>query len=532
MPSVTESPYKKVIDSPSRQLLWELAQLHLNDRTSFYAKLEEDARERETQHRAALAAAAAEHDRIRQRAELECEKLQIQMDEEIAKRDARQKKLVETYRRLAAEKAIKEEQKELARAQAIEEEKRKLLEAAKAQLAAQRKAQEAQAEIDAARKLQEDQANTAKEATQRAVKDAQRRRHEDTERSAAQAARQASSPIAAAPPAPATFLTAQNQKPNGLTQPTRMNPPTGSQDTSSVETTSHLNPGRVAEHLRYLQIHKNLKKLRKDVAHEGSRNKPFKTAIGDSRRTIRKCVGQITDVKGANSKPVRCPPTMILNTPNIYQLEEIKTVLIAAAKTSQPSVLVTDFLALPPSSISPGSSSNISVALIYLLNILSKSFLAQCTNDLAVSQHSADPLGILVISMFSDKAFQYLNSVPLVDILLGKLHACCPVLFGISPPPNIAISDLPIRAKNFFLGWRIEDNALVTEQVHSDRMTGLATGFAAISLRKFRSPTKRNAYPPHNYWRALAGVVNTPTNMLTSTHFLVLKNMIEVSSGA
>ena len=58
-------------------------------------------------------------------------------------------------------------------------------------------------------------------------------------------------------------------------------------------------------------------------------------------------------------------------------------------------------------------------------------------------------------------------------------------------------------------------------------MTGLATGFAAIALRKFRSATKKNAYPPHNYWRALAGIVNTPTDMLTPSHFLVLKNMIE-----
>ena len=316
MSSVSESPYKKATDSPSRQLLWELAQLHLNDRASFYTKLEEDAHDRECQHRAALAAAAAEHDRVRQRAELEREKLQMQMDEEHAKREARQRKLVETQRRLAAENAMKEEQKELARAQAVEEEKRQLAEIAKAKVEAQRKAQEAQEEIDAAtRRAQEDQATAAKEAARRAVEDTQRRKREEAERSAAQAALQPAPPVLAAPTAPivpATSLAAQSHKTNGLAQPSRAVSPVSKQATSSItSSTGHLNPERVAEHLRYLDIHKNLKTLRGNVALEGNRNKSFKAAIGDSRRTIRKCVGQITDVKGANSKPVSTSATAI-----------------------------------------------------------------------------------------------------------------------------------------------------------------------------------------------------------------------------
>ena len=318
MSSITESPYKKSVDSPSRQLLWELAQLHLNDRTSFYTKLEQDAREREEQHRAALAAAAAEHDRIRQRAEIERERLQIQMEEEMARRDARQRKLLDTQRRLAAEKALKAEQKELAKAQALEEENRKIAEVAKAKIEAQRKAQEAQAEIDAAKRIQAEQENAAKEAARRAIQDAQRRKSEEAAKAATQATQQ---PVSAAPTistAPATARPQessvhpqQRQPSTPLTQPlSKFGTASNRVAPSIASLTGHLNPERIAEHERYLQIHKNLKDLRKAVADEGKNNKPFKTAIGESRRTIRKCVGQITDVKGANVKPVSHVPSI------------------------------------------------------------------------------------------------------------------------------------------------------------------------------------------------------------------------------
>jgi nucleoporin GLE1 len=54
---------------------------------------------------------------------------------------------------------------------------------------------------------------------------------------------------------------------------------------------------------RYLQIHRELKKLRKDVMEQG-KFPPLKGKLGEMRRDIRKSIGQLTDVKGANSKPV------------------------------------------------------------------------------------------------------------------------------------------------------------------------------------------------------------------------------------
>ena len=63
---VMSSPWRSAQDSPSRQLLWELSQLSVASNKDFYARLDRENQERELIHRKALAAAAAEHDRVRE----------------------------------------------------------------------------------------------------------------------------------------------------------------------------------------------------------------------------------------------------------------------------------------------------------------------------------------------------------------------------------------------------------------------------------------------------------------------------------
>ena len=59
---------------------------------------------------------------------------------------------------------------------------------------------------------------------------------------------------------------------------------------------------------RYSQIHKELKKLRKDVVAQ-SKVGPLKGKLGEMRRSLRKSMGQLTDVRGANAQPVSQPPS-------------------------------------------------------------------------------------------------------------------------------------------------------------------------------------------------------------------------------
>lgn len=55
---------------------------------------------------------------------------------------------------------------------------------------------------------------------------------------------------------------------------------------------------------RYVQIHKNLKKLRALITEHAKTNPQLKKLMGEMRREIRKSLGQLTGVKGANKKQV------------------------------------------------------------------------------------------------------------------------------------------------------------------------------------------------------------------------------------
>lgn len=54
----------------------------------------------------------------------------------------------------------------------------------------------------------------------------------------------------------------------------------------------------IEEHQRYLELHKYLKELRKYVQAEGKKNQTLKDTIGDYRRTIVKCIGQLREGQG------------------------------------------------------------------------------------------------------------------------------------------------------------------------------------------------------------------------------------------
>jgi len=56
---------------------------------------------------------------------------------------------------------------------------------------------------------------------------------------------------------------------------------------------------------RYAIIHKNLKDLRRSLAEQSRTNKGVKGRMGDMRREIRKCLGQLTNGAGANRVQVR-----------------------------------------------------------------------------------------------------------------------------------------------------------------------------------------------------------------------------------
>lgn len=156
---------------------------------------------------------------------------------------------------------------------------------------------------------------------------------------------------------------------------------------------------------------------------------------------------------------------------------------------------------------------------IYLLNVCTKAMIKQFVTEGAVNTKSADPVGVSAALVFSSNNHHW-RGKSLIDILISKFRVICPVLFGLR-------GNEKTEAGRQRLGWKKDGSSYITESAHRDRMTGLGAGFASISLRHFNRPNLKNPYPPSNYWKALAYILNTPASEVSNTQYMVLRAMLE-----
>lgn len=175
----------------------------------------------------------------------------------------------------------------------------------------------------------------------------------------------------------------------------------------------------------------------------------------------------------------------------------------ASTLQQQPQVDLTPYLAadMPPELAS--SPVTIGLAQIYLLHFFAKAVISQFVTEAGVSPKAAEPIGTVAIRIFAANDFKW-QGISLMDILLAKFHAVCPVLFGMYPKGPSA-----------------------KKQKQGEALTGLGAGFAALSLRDFGKSTITNPFPPSNFWQAVARITNTPPSDTTQAHSIVLKAMIE-----
>ena len=161
--------------------------------------------------------------------------------------------------------------------------------------------------------------------------------------------------------------------------------------------------------------------------------------------------------------------------------------------------------------------------LLYLLNIFSKAIISQLVSEAGIEPtQKADPIGTVASHIFALDTFQW-NGQTLIDMLVAKIHITCPVLFGIYGQEDT-------NAGKQRLGWAHEggkEGPFISQQGHQQRMTGLAAGFAGISLRNYQNARNENPFPATKYWTAMSNVVNVPAQSKTNTHAMVLKAMIE-----
>ena len=230
---IMSSPFKNALDSPSRQLLYELSRLGITAQEDFYARLDKESLEREAQHRNELAAAALAHEQVRRGAEIE-------------------------------------------RARLAEIEKQRVIEARRVEAAAaeQKRQEREEKNAEIARRLKELQDAKAKDV------EVEMQAKKDADEAASRAGK--AKPLAASA---SQSSPAQRGGVPAAVQPSR-------------------NPEREAEHRRYLTIHRNLKESRKYLTLEASKSPQVKQQMGEMRRELKKCIGQLTEGKGANRGPV------------------------------------------------------------------------------------------------------------------------------------------------------------------------------------------------------------------------------------
>jgi nucleoporin GLE1 len=471
----------------------ELQKVRAFNRRSYYEGLEAWSQERTESDIAAIEAANARHESVRHDAEAVLDKYYQQQAEEERLRKAEEERVEKE--RQAFEKAERE---------------RKEREEAERQAKLQR-----EKEAAAAKKAAEEEVKAAEEKAKADAEEARRKEREETatrEKAEQDRAMQQATEKAAADTKARDDKAAQDQQAAAQAQANAAKAQASSSGTT---------PEILAEHKRYLDIHANLKKFRKEFMVHAKADPKLKANVGDMRRAIRTSVGQLTDSKekGANTKPTQ---------------RVRKTLEEATNSIPSPSVNLTPYVYIDNKLPATHTDVVVPSLLIYLLSMFTKAVIAAFTGECAVNPKAAEPIGTLVAQIFAAKELQIqldpsdpTKTTSLVSILMSKIHATCPPLFGIT-------GDESTSAGRQALGWRREftnNNASakshVQETSHYSRLVGLSAGFAAISLRNFAKTTLKNPYPPKNFWASLANIVNTPPARIQNSHLIVLKNMIE-----
>ena len=281
------SPYKSAVDSPSRQLLWELSRFGISDQEEFNARLDRECHEREVIHRNALAAAVAHHTRVREGAENARRELELRIETERQRREDEERRELRK-RELEAEKQLAERRAETERLRVAQLERQKQEQARKDAETARLQKEKKDREDASAKKDLERKDAIARQQAQEA-REVERKANEakiiEEKRRAASA--QASTLINTKAPSPPS---------------------------SSVR----IHPAREVEHQRYRTIHKYLKDLRQFVVAESKKTGEVKQSLGDIRRQIKKSVGQLTIGQNANRQPVGHPNSCEFKTNSLH----------------------------------------------------------------------------------------------------------------------------------------------------------------------------------------------------------------------
>ena len=285
------SPQRAAADSPARQLFQELQLLHIDLDRKLQSDLDARVADEKRRHDELIAKSHAYHERIRQSAERQCELSALEAERERKQKEAEELAALEKARQVRVARE--------------EEERRKERERLKKELEDRTKRETEERELQESRTRVEEQKNReaaeTEERKRKALEDARQKAKDSAE--AARIKQNAEKPATAPEPAP----TAQPVAAVPTTKPAVNGAVVPQQGTATKSVPGSQNTEREQLHKRYLELHKSLKQMRTYVVAESKKIPELKSRIGDWRREITKCMGQLTTDKTKNRSPVSIP---------------------------------------------------------------------------------------------------------------------------------------------------------------------------------------------------------------------------------
>lgn len=156
---------------------------------------------------------------------------------------------------------------------------------------------------------------------------------------------------------------------------------------------------------------------------------------------------------------------------------------------------------------------------LYVMNIFAKAIIGQLINEASTRAEAAEPIGVLAHVIFSNPDYQW-RGCSFIDILIAKYYSSCPILFG-------STGNERTKEGRMSIGWKHDDGNPVSQAQHNSNMTGLAVGYAALTLRNYLRSNRQNPYAPHHYWTAISTITSTDPGLVCLSQYTVLKALVE-----
>lgn len=268
-----------------------------------------------------------------------------------------------------------------------------------------------------------------------------------------------------------------------------------------------------AKHKQYLDLHKSLKVLRKDLKNAG----PGARTWTDKRRDFKKALGQLSS---DTAESLSATEKDTVRKGNSEKRSKMLGILQQAMTAPGPKVDARNYLISANSKFASMSSEQAQVPAVFicLINYFAKISIKMLRES--TLQTMTNLVGISVAFMFGHMSIRW-NGESFIDIFLAKYHKACPVLFGIYGPENT-------QAGRDRIGWGKEGDSWIDTAIHQEEMMGLAMGWSAVTLRDFKtSKTAQNSLPAYHFWASVANIANVPAKDVQETHLIVLKNILE-----